>query len=215
MDQSKHSISPNELYARLGTDAAPIIVDVRRETDFAGADTLVADAIEQPGVEATEDRFPLAISKTAPLKNVEVSLRLETTGGTSDRDGGFALRLRTPNNYYLVKLDALRDRVLFLLVADGVPKESRRRCRHRSAHLAHPGSPSQRRPIRRLTRWHLGVHGIRQNSIEAGPHRTLDQGRQRHALRPDRDRIVAMSPQRTSHLPPRTFRGDVNPRRFP
>jgi rhodanese-related sulfurtransferase len=44
MDQSKHSISPNELYARLGTDAAPIIVDVRRETDFAGADTLVADA---------------------------------------------------------------------------------------------------------------------------------------------------------------------------
>jgi hypothetical protein len=43
----------------------------------------------------------------------------------------------------------------------------------------------------------------------------LDQGRQRHALRPDRDRIVAMSPQRTSHLPPRTFRGDVNPRRFP
>jgi hypothetical protein len=123
MDQSKHSISPNELYARLGTDAAPIIVDVRRETDFAGADTLVADAIEQPGVEATEDRFPLAISKTAPLKNVEVSLRLETTGGTSDRDGGFALRLRTPNNYYLVKLDALRDRVLFLLVADGVPEE--------------------------------------------------------------------------------------------
>ena len=44
MDQSKHSISPNELYARLGTDAAPIIVDVRRETDFAGAHTLVADA---------------------------------------------------------------------------------------------------------------------------------------------------------------------------
>src|SRR5258705_4585486 len=44
MDQSKHSISPNELYARLGNDAAPIIVDVRRETDFAGADTLVVDA---------------------------------------------------------------------------------------------------------------------------------------------------------------------------
>jgi rhodanese-related sulfurtransferase len=44
MDQSKHSISSNELYARLGTDAAPIIVDVRRETDFSGADTLVADA---------------------------------------------------------------------------------------------------------------------------------------------------------------------------
>jgi hypothetical protein len=44
MDQSKHSISRNDLYARLGSNAAPIIVDVRRDADFAGADTLVADA---------------------------------------------------------------------------------------------------------------------------------------------------------------------------
>src|SRR6267378_2866582 len=44
MDQSKHSISPDALYARLGSEAAPIIVDVRRDADFAGADTLLADA---------------------------------------------------------------------------------------------------------------------------------------------------------------------------
>ena len=43
MDDRKHSISPDDLYARLGSEAAPIIVDVRRDADFAGADTLVAD----------------------------------------------------------------------------------------------------------------------------------------------------------------------------
>ena len=44
MDETKHSISPNDLYARLGTDAAPIIIDVRRDADFVHADRLVAPA---------------------------------------------------------------------------------------------------------------------------------------------------------------------------
>jgi hypothetical protein len=38
MDDRKHSISPDALYARLGSEAAPIIVDVRRDADFAGAE---------------------------------------------------------------------------------------------------------------------------------------------------------------------------------
>jgi hypothetical protein len=116
---------------KTGIDAPPAEFELPpRGEDRLGKWTIVHDgtataglAIEQSGVETTEDRFPLAISKTAPLKNVEVSLRLKATGGTSDRDGGIALRLRTPNNYYLVQLDALRDRVLFSLVTDGVPEE--------------------------------------------------------------------------------------------
>jgi rhodanese-related sulfurtransferase len=47
MDQNKHSISSPDLYARLGSEAAPIIVDVRREADFASATTLVADAFHR------------------------------------------------------------------------------------------------------------------------------------------------------------------------
>ena len=47
MDQSKHSISPHALYARLGSEAAPIIVDVRRDADFAGAERLLADAFHR------------------------------------------------------------------------------------------------------------------------------------------------------------------------
>jgi rhodanese-related sulfurtransferase len=47
MDDRKHSISPDMLYARLGSEAAPIIVDVRRDADFASAETLVADAFHR------------------------------------------------------------------------------------------------------------------------------------------------------------------------
>jgi hypothetical protein len=44
MDDRNHSISPDSLYARLGSDAAPIIVDLRRDADL-DADTLVATAL--------------------------------------------------------------------------------------------------------------------------------------------------------------------------
>jgi rhodanese-related sulfurtransferase len=44
----KPSISPHDLYTRLGTASAPIVVDVRRDADFAGADRLIASAIHRP-----------------------------------------------------------------------------------------------------------------------------------------------------------------------
>ncbi|MFN5716914.1 MAG: hypothetical protein ACK463_20530 [Bradyrhizobium sp.] len=80
-------------------------------------------AIEQVGGPTAEDHFALAIYKSASLKNAEISLRLNATGGRSDQGGGIAVRLSSPQNYYLVQLDALRDRVLFSLVSNGVSKE--------------------------------------------------------------------------------------------
>jgi rhodanese-related sulfurtransferase len=47
MDDRKPSISPGSLYARLGSEAAPVIIDVRRDADFAGANTLLADAFHR------------------------------------------------------------------------------------------------------------------------------------------------------------------------
>jgi hypothetical protein len=92
--------------------------------------TVVGDAtaaagvtIEQSGVQTTEDHFPLAIYKPASLKNAEISLRLNPAGGKSDRGGGIAVRLSSPQNYYLVQLDALRDRVVFSLVSNGASEE--------------------------------------------------------------------------------------------
>ena len=42
-----HSISPPKLHAWLGTEAAPIVVDVRRDATFADADRLIAPAFHR------------------------------------------------------------------------------------------------------------------------------------------------------------------------
>jgi hypothetical protein len=80
-------------------------------------------AIEQVGVKSAEDQFPLAIYKPASLKNAKISLRLNAAGGKSNQGGGVAVRLSSPQDYYLVQLDAKRDRVLLSLVHTGVSEE--------------------------------------------------------------------------------------------
>jgi hypothetical protein len=80
-------------------------------------------ALEQSGAQTAEDQFPLAIYKTSSIKNAEISLRLKADGGTSDQGGGVAVRLSGPRDYYLVQLDALKDRVLFSRVSDGASDE--------------------------------------------------------------------------------------------
>jgi rhodanese-related sulfurtransferase len=44
MTQNQTSISPADLYAKLGTALAPAVVDVRRPADFANADALIVSA---------------------------------------------------------------------------------------------------------------------------------------------------------------------------
>lgn len=97
-----------------GIGAAPAEFDLSqgRWTIVRDATAKTGLALEQSGVPPAEDRFPLAIYKPASLKNAEISLRLKADGGQSDRGGGVAVRLSSPQDYYLVQLDALRDRVL-------------------------------------------------------------------------------------------------------
>ena len=76
MERSKNSISPDALYARLGSEAAPIIVDVRRDADFAGADRL--------GPAGTG-------TKGTPPKNPKPARRADTSG--SPQCGGLFVSL--------------------------------------------------------------------------------------------------------------------------
>lgn len=108
-----------------GVGAAPAGFDVSRGRWRIVGDTTATTglAIEQAGVQPADDRFPLAIYKTAAVKNAEISLRLKADGGKSDQGGGIAVRLSSPQDYYLVQVDALRDRVLFSLVSNGASEE--------------------------------------------------------------------------------------------
>ncbi len=109
--------------SEIGAPPSEFDLSQGRWTVVGDATATAGLAIEQSGLQTTENRFPLAIYKTASLKNAEISLRIKADGGTSDRGGGVAVRLSSPQDYYLVQVDALRDRVLLSRVSDGASED--------------------------------------------------------------------------------------------
>ena len=76
-------------------------------------------AIEQSNTDRTDYRFPLAIYQPARVKNVEVTLRFKPVAGRVDQAGGIAVRLISPDDYYLVRANALEDNVRFYRIVKG------------------------------------------------------------------------------------------------
>jgi hypothetical protein len=122
------------------TPSAPEIVVARLELgalppDFTGGRTghgapgqwsVIADAsaaggraIAQTSADRTDYRFPLAIYQPIEVANVEVAIRFKAVSGRGDQAGGIALRLTSPDNYYVVRANALEDNVRFYRVVKG------------------------------------------------------------------------------------------------
>jgi hypothetical protein len=76
-------------------------------------------ALEQTSTDKTDYRFPLAIYKPFSGDNVAVSVRFKPISGTVDQAGGLAIRLTTPDDYYVVRANALEDNVRFYRVVKG------------------------------------------------------------------------------------------------
>jgi len=75
--------------------------------------------IAQTSKDPTDYRFPLAIYQPISARNVKVVLRLKPVGGTVDQAGGIVVRLTTPDDYYVVRANALEDNVRFYRVVKG------------------------------------------------------------------------------------------------
>jgi hypothetical protein len=80
-------------------------------------------AIAQVSSEPTDYRFPLAIYQQTEAKNLEVTIRFKATGGKVDRAGGVALRVSGPDDYYVVRANALENNVRFYRVVKGVREQ--------------------------------------------------------------------------------------------
>jgi hypothetical protein len=76
-------------------------------------------AIAQVSKDKTGYRFPLAIYKPFSGRDVEVSVRFKPVAGTVDQAGGIAVRLQTPDDYYVARANALEDNVRFYRVVRG------------------------------------------------------------------------------------------------
>jgi len=85
------------------------------------ADTTAAGgrAIEQASTERTDYRFPLAIHDSFSAANLSVEIRFKAVAGKVDQAGGVAVRLMDPDNYYVVRANALEDNVRFYRVVRG------------------------------------------------------------------------------------------------
>jgi hypothetical protein len=75
--------------------------------------------IAQTSIDTTDYRFPLAVYQRISAKNVDVKIRFKAVGGKVDQAGGIVVRLTTPDDYYVVRANALEDNVRFYRVVKG------------------------------------------------------------------------------------------------
>lgn len=75
--------------------------------------------IAQTSKDTTDYSFPLAIYTPVSAKNVDVTIRFKPISGKVDEAGGIAVRLITPDDYYVARANALEDNVNFYRVVKG------------------------------------------------------------------------------------------------
>lgn len=73
----------------------------------------------QTSSDPTDGRFPLAIVDKANFLNGELSVRCKAISGKGDQGAGLVWRYRDPNNYYIVRANALEDNVVLYKVQNG------------------------------------------------------------------------------------------------
>jgi hypothetical protein len=76
-------------------------------------------AIAQTSTDRTDYRFPLAVYEPLSAANVEISVHFKPVAGEVDQAGGIAVRLAGPDDYYVVRANALEDNVRFYRVVHG------------------------------------------------------------------------------------------------
>ncbi len=76
-------------------------------------------AIAQLSQDRTDYRFPLAIYQPLSAKDVEVAVRFKPVDGRVDQAGGIAVRVISPDDYYVVRANALENNVRFYRVSQG------------------------------------------------------------------------------------------------
>jgi hypothetical protein len=77
------------------------------------------NVLGQVSNDRTAGRFPLAIWDGATIKNGAVSVKFKAISGIVDQGAGLVWRYRDPNNYYIVRANALENNVVLYKVQNG------------------------------------------------------------------------------------------------
>lgn len=77
------------------------------------------NVLAQTSTDSTGGRFPLAVYDKALLKDGSVSVRFKPVSGRVDQAAGLIWRYRDPDNYYIVRGNALENNVVLYKVEKG------------------------------------------------------------------------------------------------
>jgi hypothetical protein len=75
--------------------------------------------VAQTSTDQTDYRFPLLISDEGSFQDLNVSVKFKAVSGNIDRAGGLVFRLKDPNNYYIVRANALENNYRLYHVMNG------------------------------------------------------------------------------------------------
>ncbi len=77
------------------------------------------NVVAQTSTDQTDYRFPLLISDEGSFQDLDLSVRFKAVSGSIDRAGGLVFRLKDPNNYYIVRANALENNYRLYHVVNG------------------------------------------------------------------------------------------------
>lgn len=77
------------------------------------------NVIAQTSTDNTSGRFPLAIYERAIFVDGSVSVRFKAVSGERDQAAGIIWRFKNPDNYYIVRANALEDNIVLYKVEGG------------------------------------------------------------------------------------------------
>jgi 3-keto-disaccharide hydrolase len=77
------------------------------------------NVVAQTSTDKTDYRFPLLIADEGSFRDVDLTVKFKAISGSVDQAGGLVFRLKDPNNYYIVRANALEDNYRLYHVVDG------------------------------------------------------------------------------------------------
>jgi len=77
------------------------------------------DVLAQTSTDKTGSRFPLAILEKANFTDGDLGVDFKAISGTADQAAGLVWRYRDPDNYYIVRANALENNVVLYKVEGG------------------------------------------------------------------------------------------------
>jgi len=89
--------------------------EVRRDNSAPSKPNVLA----QISADGKRSRFPMAIFDKGDYRDGDLSVKFKTVGGRSDQVAGIVWRYQNPNNYYVVRANALENNIVMYRVQDG------------------------------------------------------------------------------------------------